>query len=103
MARICAIIKEAHICVTILELGGIGFMEKLKGPRRRVVTLRLPREEYYALLSQAQSRSMTLDSYLEKYVFLAMEHLYPLFSIVDRMDLRAYSEFCQLSGNEVTE
>lgn len=29
MARICAMIIEAHICVTILEIGGIGFMEEL--------------------------------------------------------------------------
>lgn len=78
-------------------------MEKMKGPRRRVVTLRLPREEYFALLYRAQARSMTLDAYLENYLYLAIEHLQPIIIAADRIDLQAYLEFCQLSCKEVTE
>ena len=66
-----------------------------------MVTLRLPRDEYYALLSLAQSRSMTLDAYLEKYVFSAMKHLQPILDSVDRFTYEDILRYFQLFGKKV--
>lgn len=43
-------------------------MEKLRGPRRRCVTLRIPREVYYELDKWCDARNLSLSTFLEAVV-----------------------------------
>lgn len=44
-------------------------MEKMVGPRRRVVTLRIERPLYYYLRAKAQDLDMSVEEYIDRYFY----------------------------------